>query len=327
VTNPLGVRKLGKTNINVFTIGLGAGQIGKRNPLKLSNIIDVELAIETLIAGLSRFISLAKEKGYTDNDAKILLDTAALYGDRRSEEAIGKTLELFPHFKPWVLVTTKTGNNHSGIDYSLDSLLRSIEKSQELTGISRFKIIYLHDAMELPEEVVYNAREELERRNVADFIGFAANMPNTSEQYLGSGLFPAAVLPESVSLINRRIDLKLIDSIRKYNIGIVAATVLEKGLLTDSPPSNILERNFSGDCLTQVDKIRYMVRQNGFSMTSTAMQWPLCRYPEIATCIAGPQSPEQAIEIANVFGKPMSEELFREVNAQTRHFEGQRIFF
>jgi aryl-alcohol dehydrogenase-like predicted oxidoreductase len=74
-------RRLGKTGIEVTTLGLGCGPIGRRP----DNSVDEAVGLETVVAALDAGVRL--------------LDTASLYLDGVSERLVGEALRQRPALK------------------------------------------------------------------------------------------------------------------------------------------------------------------------------------------------------------------------------------
>ena len=329
------IKILGRTGLRVFSVGFGTGGLGTSSNQDLFDIyvskkayvMSVGLGSDVLASGLEAMINLLKSRGYLEGDARIIVDTAQLYGGRMIECIVGLVLRERAEFKPWVLATTKVGQTlFSGVNYDLSVVLRELDHSQSIIGIDRFEIIYLHDPMTVEDAVVYRLRDELEKRSVADFIGLAANNPATTEKLLASGVFPVAVVPEACSLINSRIENKIIPLAAEHNIGLVAATVIERGLLTDNPaPGEMIGRTYTQDCIDYIKDLRDMCLARGGSLSGAALQWPTMTYPEVSCSIFGPQTKAQVHEAISSLDL-VSTELMREIQKKATHFEGQRYF-
>ena len=169
-----------------------------------------------------------------------------------------------------------------------DAVLRDVEASQERLGIEQFEVLYIHDPMNAPMEQVMGqdgalgALRKLQKEGIVQYVGAAANEPDTNAPYIETGEFDAAVLPEAWSLLNQLAAERILPASEKHNVGLVVATPLERGLLATGPISDInyLARNFSQDCLDPV--------QN--SDTLPGLQYsdggcfPSVVYPSSASC-------------------------------------------
>lgn len=326
------VRELGRTGIPVFNIGIGTGVLGMDDIRAVYverrfDSVNEELGARALTAAIEGLIAATEAQGYSHKDARILVDTAALYGNRRSERIIGAVLQESPWLRDYVLITTKAGHTFGGLDYSRDALLASIDISKQLTGIEHFEVVYLHDPMGLPEEVVYQARAGLIDAGAADYVGIAANDPDTNLTYIQSGLFPVAVVPETTSLVNRGIERGIIQAAEEFNVGLVAATAIEKGWLTDNPPSDdasVPGRHFSRECLDHMASIRSLCGELGIPTLAAAMAWPTHAYPQVTTSLVGISSIQQATELSGAAATDITEEMWNAIEKLAVHFDNQR---
>ena len=223
---------LGRTGLEVPIVGLGAIYIGSSGVAErgIPRDLDLDEGAETVVAGI--------EAGCT------LVDTAPVYGHFDSENCVGHALKQRPDLAAKCTVVTKAGFIEGGKDHSFDGILRSVEGSQERLGIEKFEIVYIHDAMNFPmeEEMSDNgalgALRKLQREGVIRFIGCANNDPKTNADYIETGEFDAAVVPDAWSLLNQLALERILPAAEKYNVGIFCGTPLEIGLLaTGRPPA------------------------------------------------------------------------------------------
>src|ERR1043165_9053759 len=88
-------KRLGKTGVEVTTVGIGTAWIGLRTPMDgtTERHLDEELAVRSIHAGLEGGVRL--------------IDTAALYLDSRSERIVGRALRERPDLAGGTIVETK----------------------------------------------------------------------------------------------------------------------------------------------------------------------------------------------------------------------------
>ena len=250
---------LGRTGVEVSIVGVGTAFTGipTIDPAadtyeKLVSTVDIELGVQTIIAGL--------EAGST------LIDTAALYGGGLSEKIIGLALAERPDLAAGCTVTTKVGRTVEGYDYGRDAILRSVESSLERLGLDSLKVVYIHDPMGVPTEQVMGdeyalgALRELQGQGVVGAIGIAADDPRTNTPYIETGEFDAAVVPRAWSLLNQLAAERILPAAEKHNVGLVIATPLERGLLATGPiaGAHYFDRNYSPSCQAHVGKIQQL---------------------------------------------------------------------
>ncbi|MCZ6678613.1 MAG: aldo/keto reductase [Candidatus Poribacteria bacterium] len=322
---------LGRTGLRVSIVGLGAAFVGIPTPNQAAveypdesqdrrtgkphaSYMDDELGVQTVHAAI--------DAGCT------LIDTAALYGGTRSERIIGRALRERPDLAAKCTVTTKVGRLAEGQDYGFDAILRHVEASQQRLGLDKFEVIYIHDPMGFPMEQVMGkagalgALRKLQDDGIVQFIGVAANEPETNARYIETGEFDAVVVPEAWSLLNHLAAERILPAAEKHNMGLVIATPLERGLLSTGPVSgiNYLARNFSAVCLNHVSEIQVLCRDYDIPMVAAALQW-CTRHPQVAATIPGARTPEEAVENARAGDVEIPEAFWQDLAPHVRHFE------
>ena len=313
---------LGRTGLPISIVGIGTAFLGMShlNPQVGNNYealvenLDEELGIQTIHEGI--------EAGCT------LIDTAALYGGGRSEAMIGRALAQRPDLAAKVTVTTKVGRTLEGFDFSADAILRSIEASQKRLGMERFKVVYIHDAMDVPWQAVMGkggaleALRALQAQGIVEYIGTAADDPKTNTPYIETGEFDAAVVPRAWSLLNQLAAERILPAAVKHNVGLVIATPLERGILATGPipGAYYFDRNYSQACQDQVGKIKALCDAHDIPLVAASLQWCV-RHPQIAATIPGARFPAEAVENAKAAAFPIPEEFWGELEPLVTHWE------
>lgn len=323
---------LGRTGLEVPIVGLGAAFIGiptanqaaeeypeDPNNLRgdefLTSYMEEVLGIQTIHAAI--------EAGST------LIDTAPLYGGTRSETTIGRALKERPDLAAKCTVTTKVGQiTMDAKDFSFDAILRDVEASQQRLGIEQFDVLYIHDPMDAPMEQVMGqdgalgALRKLQKEGIVQYVGAAANEPETNAPYIETGEFDAAVVPEAWSLLNQLAVERILPAAEKHNVGLVVATPLERGLLATGPIAgiNYLARNFSQCCLDHVSKIQGLCRDYDIPMVAASLQW-CTRHPQIASTIPGARTSAEAVENARAGTVEIPDAFWEELALLVQHFE------
>ena len=258
-----------------------------------------------------------------------LIDTAPLYGGTRSETTIGRALKARPDLAAKCTVTTKVGQlTMDTRDYHFDAILRDVEASQKRLGIEQFDVLYIHDPMEIPMEQVMGgdgalgALRKLQKEGIVRFVGVAANDPQTNAPYIETGEFDAAIVPEAWSLLNQLAAECILPAAEKYNVGLVIATPLERGLLATGPIAeiNYLARNFSQRCLDHVSKIQTLCGDYNIPMVAASLQW-CTRRPQVAATIPGARTPEEAAQNARAGAVEIPETFWEDLAPLVQHFE------
>ena len=319
---------LGRTGIEVSIVGLGGATLGiptlnllpiEYGPEETWKLcMDLELGVSTVIAAL--------EAGAT------LIDTAPRYGKGKSEEIIGEVLARRPDLKAKCIVTTKVGYSVSEgklrYDASYNAVMRSIKRSQRRLGIGRFKIVYLHDPMGQDMDFIFKSQNgalealrRLRHIGVVDYIGVAANDPEIAADYIETGEFDVAVVPNAWTLINQKAVKRILPAAIKHNVGLVIASSIERGLLTDAPiRDTYFAREFPPVCLDHVAKIKNLCREHKVSLTAVALQW-CTRHLQVATVIPGARVPSEAGINTNAGNIEIPEEFWTALEPLVRHWD------
>ncbi len=307
-------RVLGRTGLSVSVLGLGAAYIGLPRPEEPRDEAEVQRGKETIWA--------AVESGCR------LIDSAAGYGRGGSERLIAQAFRERPDLAADVLVTTKVSRPSVGHDSIYDLAMRCVEGSMKRLGVERFPLLYIHDPMDLPMELVMSERgtlgalRTLQKRGVVDYVGVAANDPVTNAAYLETGEFDAAVVPEAWSLINRLAEERIFPAAERHGTGLVIATPLEVGLLAVGAreANTFPRRRFSEEVLEHVRQLETRCERHGISLAAAALQYAV-QHPTVSAVIAGARSPREARANAAAMQERIPAAFWDEVRPLLRHWE------
>ncbi len=306
---------LGRTGLETPIVGLGTIFIGSQDPLNpMAANFDEDLGAETVVAAI--------EAGST------WIDTAPLYASTVSEKIIGNVLKSRPDLKDQCTVVTKAGNYHTGQDHSYDTVLRSVSESLERLGLSKFEIVYVHDAIKTPFDVVmgkdgaFTALRKLQAEGVVSYIGAATNDPKINVLYIETGEFDAAVVPNAWSLLNQIAAERILPAAEKHNVGISCGTPLERGLLATGPVegAEYARRNFSSECVAHVGKMQELCKSHGIPLLAASLQWP-SRHPQVGLAIPGSRNPEEAVENAKAGSVDIPEAFWEDLKPMVKHWD------
>ena len=314
-------KRLGRTEIQLPIVGIGTAFIGIPTQNKTvgeyegaPSQVDHELGIETMLAAVDA--------------GGAFFDTAALYGRSESESIIGDALKLRPDAIDRLIISTKAGRRHDGYDFSFDGVQASVHASLERMGLQRLRIVYIHDAMGQPMDFVLSPRgalgalRNLQRQGIIDHIGTASNDPATNLEYIKTGEFDCAVIADSWSLINQVAEREIFAAAAKHDVGLVAATPLERGLLVTGPQTDTryLNRVFSQDCLDHVTRIQALCANYDVPMLAVALQY-CSRHPQVASTIPGARVPSEARSSLAAAELAIPSALWEELRPLVRHFD------
>ena len=309
-------KRLGKTGVEVTTVGIGTAWIGlKRLDEGTSDrYLDEDLAVSTLHAALEAGVGL--------------IDTAALYINSRSELLVARALRERPDLAAGVVVETKCCHLPDHSDFSYDGVMRSVEGSLQRLDTQRIELLYLHDP---PKDVfsqvmgpggALQALRKLRSDGVVGHVGVASNNPVDNAPYVESGEFEMAVVPDAYSLLSQVALERIFPAAQRFDMGVVVATPLERGILATGV-ANIGEhfaRRFPPEVLAQVEQLEAVCAEFGVSLLAAALQF-VTRHPVVATSIPGARTPEEARQNALAGAEQIPEALWQAMQPLIKTWE------
>ena len=289
-------RPAGTSDLNLSVLGLGTWAIGGGNWLFGWGDQDDNESVAA--------IHHAVELGIN------WIDTAAIYGEGRSETVVGKALQqLLESERP--LIATKCGripNADGTIGGCLrrDSVIAECEASLGRLGIECIDLYQMHwpDPDEAIEEG-WAALTELQRQGKVRHIGVSNH--SASQMQRLQAISPITTLQPPYSMFARDVEQSILPFCRDNAVGVVCYSPMAKGLLTGSftpeRAAGLSERDHrSRDPrfqspqleinLKSVGQLREIAAGLGWSVPELAIAWVL-RRPEVTSAIIGIRRPEQ----------------------------------
>lgn len=288
-------RKLGSTDLNLTTVGLGTWAIG--GPWDWGwGVQDDEASICTIREALDLGINW--------------IDTAPCYGLGHSERVVGRAIASC---RDQVLVATKCGlvwdDPASGIAYGRlkkESVLREAEDSLRRLDIDVIDLYQIHwPDPEVDIREAWEAMAELVEAGKVRCIG-VSNF-SVAQMEAIADIHPIASLQPPYSMLERRFE----DTIEAYcsqeQIGVVAYSPMQAGLLTGKFTASGLEGLAADDWrrksahfaepryshnLETVELLRPIAEDLGCSLAELAIAWTL-RRPVVTAAIVGARRPDQ----------------------------------
>ncbi len=281
----LPTRKLGKTTLEVTTLGVGCAWLGRR----ADGSTDEETGQAAILAALDSGVRL--------------IDTASLYVDGTAERVVGQALRERPALADKVVVETKVRDVRD-FGYSADETRRSVETSLQRLGLSHIPLVFIHDPPAgIFERVMgpggaLTMLRQLQSEGVVGHIGIASNNPWDNTPYIESGEFEAAVVPDAYSLLSQVAVERIFPAAERFGMGIVVATPLERGLLATGVaalrPEDHINRQFTPEVLRHVAELEALCQRHGVSLLAAALQF-VVHHPAVSTTVPGARRPEQAV--------------------------------
>ncbi len=293
-------RKLGYSDLQLSTIGLGTWAMGGGEWKFGWGPQEDNSSIAAIHKALDEGINW--------------IDTAAIYGHGRAEEVVGRAVK---GIRDSVLIATKCGRVWEGesreIGKSLKpaSIRREVEASLRRLNIEAIDLYQIH--WPEPDEEIeegWGTMAALVKEGKVRYLGVS----NFSLQQLkrAQAIYPIASLQPPYNMLRREIEEEIIPYCKNNNIGIIAYSPMQAGLLTGAftreraarlPETDWRGRHpfFQEPLLSRhleiVEQLQVLARQKGCSLSQLVLAW-VVRYPEVTSAIVGARSPEQIKETA-----------------------------
>ncbi len=258
------------------------------------------------------------------------IDTAAVYGLGHSEEIVGRALKTL-HPRPLVATKFSRRWDASGAPYSdisEASIRLEVENSLQRLDIEVIDLYQMH--WPRPDEQLESAWQvvgQLVKEGKVRYAGVCNFSVSQLERILP--IHPVASLQPPYSMLRREVENDLLAFCAKHQIGVVAYSPMQKGILTDKfsrafvnglPADDHRTRdpNFQEPKLTQhldlVAGLQRIASQHGRSVAEIAIAWVL-RRPEVTSAIVGARRPSQIEETVRASGWKLTETELAEIEA------------
>ncbi|MFC2147281.1 aldo/keto reductase [Bacteroidota bacterium] len=293
-------RKLGYSELYLTTIGLGTWAMGGGDWKFGWGPQDDMASVKAIHAALDQGINW--------------IDTAAIYGHGHAEVVVGRAIK---GIRNEVIIATKCGRVWEGdsreIGKSLraDSIRREVEASLKRLAIEVIDLYQIH----WPEP-----DEEIEEGwgTVADLVKEGkiryGGVSNFSLEQLkrAQAIHPITSLQPPYSMLRREIEEEIMAYCGSNQIGIIAYSPMQAGLLTGKftkeraaglPESDwrsrhpfFMEPQLSVNLQT-IDQLRKIANKKKISLSQLSLAWVL-RNKEVTSAIVGARNPQQIEETA-----------------------------
>jgi D-threo-aldose 1-dehydrogenase len=296
-------RRVGKTRLEVTTLGLGGAPMG----------------------GFRARISDAEAVGLT-NDAYELgvryFDTSPFYGYGRSELRMGAALREKP--RDSYVLSTKIGRimhalkpgekppadfRENGLpgfapefDYTYDGVMRSLEHSHFRLGISKIDIALVHDVdfWTIKDRAIldqrfktvmdsgFKALDELRKAGVIGAIGVGINESDTSLRFIQAGDFDCMLLAGRYTLLEQGGLEAFLPECVKRGVSVILGGPYNSGILTGGVANNATHDYVQAPAhlIEKARKIEAVCKRHGVELGAAAMQFPLF-HPALCAVIPG----------------------------------------
>ncbi len=310
-------RKLGKNGPDLSVIGFGAWAIGGPWQFGWGKVDDNE-SIDA--------IKTAYQNGIN------WIDTAAVYGFGHSEEVVGKAVK---EFRNNIFIATKCGlvNDGNGIavnNLEPQSIRKEIEASLKRLRTEYVDLYQIHKPdPKVPLEESWETMIKIKEEGKARFIGVSTYDVKMMEQC--SKLFPIQSLQPSYSMVKRDVELENLPYCLKNEIGVVAYSPMQAGLLTGKFDfTKIAEDDWRRNnpyfaepliskILQFVEKLKQIASRQNKTAGHLAIAWVL-KNTAITSAIVGARRKDQVIENIIAVDYFLSDDEYLEINNLLKQF-------
>ena len=312
-------RKLGYTDLHLTTVGVGAWAIGGGGWKFSWGNQDDNDSVATLLRAVDMGVNW--------------IDTAPVYGTGHSEEVVGVALKQLGA-RPRPIVATKCGrswNEKREPFASLDAAVirKEIDDSLRRLDVEVIDLYQMHWPQ--PEEKIeeaWGAMAEGVKAGKLRYIGVCNY--NVAQLKRIQPIHPVASLQPPYSMLVRGVEDELLTYCAQNNIGVVAYSPMQKGILTDKftrewvtglskddhravHDARFQEPELSKN-LKLVEGLKPIAQRNSRSVAQLSIAWVL-RRPEVTSAIVGARKPAQIEETAGAGDWSLSQSDINAVNA------------
>ena len=252
-----------------------------------------------------------------------------------AERNFGRILtdDLHP-YRDELIISTKAGYDMWPGPYgewgSRKYLLASLDQSLARLGLDYVDIFYSHRFdPNTPLDETVGALISAVNQGKALYAGISSYSPTKTREaaeLLGRAGIPLLVHQPSYSLLNRWIEIELLDTLAQVGVGCIAFSPLAQGMLTDkylgdaprtsqtttsrSLPPHLLD----GDTLARVRALNEIAARRGQSLAQLALTWAL-RDTRITSTLIGASSPRQLEHnVAALEAPPLTDDELHEID-------------
>lgn len=301
--------RIGKTDLVVNPIGLGANAIGGHN---LYPGIDEQVNRELLKTAI--------------NEGLDFIDTAFTYGMGRSEEIIGEVVKEMRKRQDLIIATKGTQkfvNGEKLIDNSPEYLRETVDASLKRLQTDYIDLFYIHYPDEnTPKYEAVGALKELKDAGKIRAIGVSNFSPEQLKEANQDGYVD--VLQGHYNLLNRQAEQGYFPYTIKNHISFVPYFPFASGLLAGKYSKDTQFNDFRSNMpqfqeeafeenLAKVERLRSIANEKQTEVSNLVLAWYLA-HDAIDTVIPGAKKPEQVIRNLKTLEVPLNKVEFDEIS-------------
>ena len=291
------MRELGRTGLKVSPLGFGAAPMGG-----VYGLVDEEEAIASFRRAVDSGINL--------------VDTSPYYGPIHSEVVLGKALR--DGYRRRVVLATKAGRiDKAAFDFSSDHIVRSMDDSLRRLQTDSVDIFQAHD-IEFADDLdrvfseTAEALHRLKRQGKCRFVGMTGYPLTVLQRAVESCELDVTISYCHCTLLDTTMLTKLVPVAERRGVGIINASPLGMGLLTDDgpPPWHPAPPTIK----EAARKAAEVCRRHGINVSALALAWVL-REKRVATTLVGMARLAEVERNLRALEAPVDEDLLAEVQA------------
>jgi voltage-dependent potassium channel beta subunit len=288
-------RKLGKQGIKVSEISLGAW-------LTYGGSVEDEMATKCIHTALENKINF--------------IDVADIYAKGQAERVVGRALSEEQYRRKDLVVSSKVfwpmSENINDVGLSRKHIFDSIEQTLDRFNFDYLDIYFCHRFdHQTPLEETAMAMHDLIKDGFIRYWGTSVWSAKQLERVIGickeNKLILPAVEQPKYHMLDRTIELEIMETCSYHGLGIVPWSPLAQGVLTGKYNNGIPEDSRAGqgsefikadlteEKLSKVKQIGELANNLGVKTSQLALAWILRRF-EISSVITGATKIEQILE-------------------------------
>jgi L-galactose dehydrogenase len=288
-------RKLGKTELNLSVIGFGGAALGG--------------VYGDLASGEGmKAVHLAVDSGIN------FFDTSPYYGITLSETALGAALV---GRRERIILATKCGRyGAAGFDFSAKRVIASIDESLRRLQTDYIDLFQVHDvefgdAQQIIDETL-PALRQLQQQGKARYIGITGYPPKALRRIAEAAPVDSILTYCHYNLMNTDMDEVLTAFAREHGIGLINASALHMGILTEHGPQ---EWHPAPQAVRDAGrKAAEFCRSHGADISEVALHFSLS-HPYVSSTLVGMANTRQVEASLELLHTSTDPKLLRQVES------------
>jgi L-galactose dehydrogenase len=243
-----------------------------------------------------------------------LIDTSPYYGQTRSESVLGDILA--GGLRDKIFLCSKAGRNGmADFDFTPAAMERSIEESLRRLRTDRLDVVIAHDIEFATDfEAVFSdtaaVLHKLKAKGKCRFIGMSGLPLGILRSAIERCKLDVVISYTHYTLQNQRLLMDLLPTAESYGVGVMNASPLCMGLLSDHGPPDW--HPAPAAVKAAADEARVRSRSRGASLAFLGMQFCYAE-PRIATTISGAARAPEIEANVRAFETPIDRELLGDI--------------